>query len=685
MLTIADISKSYGATPVLDNVSFQVRTGERAGLVGPNGAGKSTLLRIIAGALPADRGKVSIGPGMRLAYLQQDAGVQPGRTVHEELASIFGALGDIEHHLKQIEHQIAAQANDDVALERLVNEQADLLAEFERLDGHTIEARIGTILSGLGFAQRDHDRQTQEFSGGWQMRIALAKLLLSAPEVLLLDEPTNHLDLAAVEWLEGFLVESRSSVLIVSHDRYFLDRVTQRTIELELGSVTDYPMAYTAYTIERARREEAQLAAFNRQQEYLSTQQAFVERFRASATKSTAAKSREKMLDRVERVERPRPRRKIAFRFRAARPSGASVYSLKGTAKSYGTHVVLDRVDLELERGERIGLVGPNGAGKSTLLRLLANVEAADRGRVALGHNVQMAYFSQTQAKTLDDERTVLESIEQIAPPGMTRTETRELLGGFLFQQDEVFKKVAVLSGGERSRLALARMLLTPANLLLLDEPTNHLDISAREVLEDALSAYAGTVVIASHDRYLLDRVATRIVDVGGGALTSYFGNYTRYRDRKAQLLAAGQLSSSNANRANASEGGPKSLLQAPSVETQSKASRADMDLAAARIDTLNGGAITDSAVRSDDGIRGGRTNRERPERAKRDAESRLAKVETEVERLASRRAELESRLTDPTLWADALAASMLVEELETVQAAIEEATTRWESLTAVH
>ncbi len=685
MLTISDVSKSYGATPVLDNVSFQVRIGERAGLVGPNGAGKSTLLRIIAGALPADRGKVSIGPGMRLAYLQQDAGVQPGRTVHEELASIFGALGDIENHLKQIEHQIAAQANDHMALERLVNEQADLLAEFELLDGHTIEARIGTILSGLGFSQRDHDRQTQEFSGGWQMRIALAKLLLSAPEILLLDEPTNHLDLAAVEWLESFLVESRSSVLIVSHDRYFLDRVTQRTIELEMGSVTDYPMAYTAYTIERARREEAQLAAFSRQQEYLTTQQAFVERFRASATKSTAAKSREKMLDRVERVERPRPRRKIAFRFRAARPSGASVYSLKATVKSYGAHVVLDRVDLELERGERIGLVGPNGAGKSTLLRLLANVEAADRGRVALGHNVQMAYFSQTQAETLDDERTVLESIEQIAPPGMTRTETRELLGGFLFQQDDVFKKVAVLSGGERSRLALARMLLTPANLLLLDEPTNHLDISAREVLEDALSAYAGTVVIASHDRYLLDRVATRIVDVGGGALMSHFGNYTRYRERKAQLMAAGQSSLPNANRVNAPDSAAKNHVQANSVETQSKASMADVDLAAARIDPVNGAANAGSLVRSDDGIRGGRTNRERPERAKRDAESRLAKVETEVDRLAFRRAELESRLTDPTLWADAVAASMLVQELETIQAAIEEATTRWESLTGVH
>ena len=678
MLTIAEISKSYGASPVLSNVSFQVRPGEKAGLVGANGAGKSTLLRIVAGTLPADSGKVSIGPGMRLAYLQQDAGVEPGRTVHEELASIFGQLGDIEHHLKEIENQIAALSTDELALENLVNEQAELLAEFERLDGHTIEARIGRILSGLGFTQRDHDRQTQEFSGGWQMRIALAKLLLSAPEVLLLDEPTNHLDLTAVEWLEDFLVESKSSVLIVSHDRYFLDRVTKRTIELELGAVTDYAMPYTAYIQERARREESQLASFARQQEYLSTQQAFVERFRASATKSTAAKSREKMLDRIERVERPRPRRKIAFRFRAARPSGASVYSLKGTVKSYGTHTVLDRIELELERGERIGLVGPNGAGKSTLLRHLANVETADRGRIALGHNVQIAYFSQTQAESLDDERTVLESIEQIAPPGMTRTETRELLGGFLFQQDDVFKKVAVLSGGERSRLALARMLLSPANLLLLDEPTNHLDISAREVLEDALAAYPGTIVIASHDRYLLDRVATRVIDVGGGSLTSYMGNYTRFRERKAQILLAAQSTSPSVPTKKPDAGSLKQSIVNPAgadtAWTNGNGPHAESNV---WLDRAPSNGKTDAS-------RGGRTGREKPERAIRDAGVRLAKVETEVDRLSERRAALESQLMDPNLWTNADSAAAIVDELETIQAAIDEATARWESLTAV-
>ncbi|HEY3109861.1 MAG TPA: ABC-F family ATP-binding cassette domain-containing protein [Chloroflexota bacterium] len=646
MLTVSSLSKLYADVVVLENVDFQLRAGERVALVGANGSGKSTLLRLIAGELRPDAGTIALAPGWRAAYLPQDAGVAPGRTLHDEMASVFARIAEIEARQRELEEQMHALAADDPRLMRLVELHAALHAEFERLDGYTIEAKIGQVLAGLGFRPEDWGRPTEQFSGGWQMRIALARLLLLAPELLLLDEPTNHLDLAATEWLEEYLLESRAAALIVSHDRYFLDRVTGRTIELREHTVEQFPMSYSQYALERARRDEARVAAYERQQEYLARQQAFVERFRASATKSSAAKSREKMLDRIERLERRPRERAIAFRFMHAQPSGREVLKLDEVVKAYGQLTVLDRVGLLVERGERIGLVGPNGAGKSTLLRLLADVERPDRGRLAQGHNLRSAYFSQSQAESLDPARSVLEEIRADAPVGATETELRTLLGRFLFHQDDVFKSVSVLSGGERSRLALAKMLLRPANLLLLDEPTNHLDIPAREVLEEALKAYQGTALIASHDRYLLDRVATRIVEVGDGKLTSFPGNYSRYRERRDALAA--QRASKPAEPAPAPPAGAPPAMP-PSADQ---------------------GAT-----------QGGR--RARPEREARAAVGRMARLEEQVAELERRRAGLEQRLADPGLWSDSAVASAVVDELSAVQREIEAATARWEELAA--
>ncbi|HEY3081319.1 MAG TPA: ABC-F family ATP-binding cassette domain-containing protein [Chloroflexota bacterium] len=664
MLTLNGVAKLYGDTLVLEDCSFQLRAGERVAMVGPNGAGKTTLLRILAGQLQPDAGTVVYSPGARAAYLPQDAGVAPGRTLHAEMASVFGRIGDIEARQRALESEMGGRPADDPGLMPLVEEHAALHAEFERLDGYAAESKIGRVLAGLGFGEDDWPRPTDEFSGGWQMRIALAKLLLQSPEVLLLDEPTNHLDLDATEWLEEFLVESRTAVVIVSHDRYFLDRVTRRTLELRDGRINDFPMPYSRYAEERVRRDEAQLAAHERQREYLAKQRAYIERFRASPTRHTLVQSREKMLEKIERIERPRRGGRIAFRFAAAQASGREVVKIEGARKAYGQRIVLDGLDLLIERGERIGLVGPNGAGKSTLLRLIARAERADRGHVYHGHNVQTVFYTQTQAESLDPSKTALEEVRDSAPNGMTEQELRDLLGRFLLQGEDVDRAVGVLSGGERSRLALAKLLLRPANLLLLDEPTNHLDITSREVLESALRAYPGTAIIASHDRYLLDRVTTRILEVGDRKVASFLGNYTRYRERKATLAAT--------NRALETPSAARSGAAAPTAADARPGAGGSAPAEPARPPAVKG--------RAEGGGARAPTERDR-ERAAKQAASRMSRIETELERLQADRRRLETRLADPTLWSDQAEAARIVDELTRVQAEIDRMSADWEEL----
>jgi ATP-binding cassette subfamily F protein 3 len=539
MLRLEHLRKDYGGQRVLDDASLALKPGERAALVAPNGAGKSTLLKIAAGLEGADAGRVMLPPATVVGYLAQDAGVRPGRSLHDEVLSAVADLLGIEESMRQVEHQISAADHDRV--EALAHRHAELQEEFERRGGYAIEAEIGRVLSGLGFTETDRDRQTQEFSGGWQMRIALARLLLGRPDVLLLDEPTNHLDLAATEWLEEYVKGGRATMLIVSHDRYFLDSVVQRVFELRQGRIETFPAGnYSAYRIERARRDEALQDIAQRQQEEIERVEAYIRRYK-EGNRATMAKSREKMLARLEaqRVAAPRADRVVKFAFPACPPSGREVITLSHVRRAYAERTVLEDVSLVIERGERVALIGPNGAGKSTLLRLLAGRDRPTRGSASLGVGVRPAYFAQDQAEHLDAANTIFDEVYQAAPASWDVQAVRDLLGRFLFSGEDQFKSVATLSGGERSRVALAKLLLRPNNLLLLDEPTNHLDIATRERLEETLSGYRGTLVVATHDRYLVNRLATKVIEVADGGIHAYPGTYADYLRAKAAAAAA--------------------------------------------------------------------------------------------------------------------------------------------------
>ncbi len=529
MITVSQLSKHFPTRTVLDKVDWHVSAGERIGLIGANGAGKSTLIKILIGELDPDEGKVSLRPRAQIGHLAQELPGGAGRTVQAEMWTAFEAIATKTLELGAIAERIQHAAPHE--LDVLVTEQAHLSEEFERLGGYTAETEIGKVLAGLGFSEADRQRPVESFSGGWQMRVNLAKLLLMAPDLLLLDEPTNHLDLEAIEWLEGYLGDYPGTLLLISHDRTFLDRVITRVAELENGKVTDYPSNYSGYLELKKERLAAQEAAYARQQRELSRQQAFVEKFRASATRSTQAKSREKQLDKIERIEAPTEASTVKFRFPPAPPSGQVVLRAAEVRKAYGGKTILSEVDLKLERGQRMVLVGPNGCGKSTLLRILAQVEEPDDGDVELGYNVKPAYYSQHQSDQLDENRSVLDEA-YYSMDGWTLERTRSLLARFLFTGEEVFKPVAKLSGGERARLCLAKLLMQPSNLLMLDEPTNHLDLASKEMLAEALRTFEGTVLLISHDRYLLDSVATHTLAWVDGHPQLHLGTYSETREK---------------------------------------------------------------------------------------------------------------------------------------------------------
>ncbi len=538
MLRISNIKKSYGGHDVLLDVSFEVGDREKVALVGPNGAGKSSLLKIMAGVLSADEGSVRAqGEASReLAYLPQDAGVRSGRSLWDEMLSSFPELQLAQAQLSEIEQRIsdAAAAGDDETLQELIDRQGGLLERFEQLGGYGVEAEIAKVLAGLGFPSTERDKKTEAFSGGWQMRIALAKMLVRKPGVLLLDEPTNHLDLAACEWLESYLVDYPGLILVVSHDRYFLDRVTSRTIELVDGVATDYRGNYGYYLDESARRRAEHKAAYERQQKYIARQIAFINATKANAARAALAKSRERALARLERIPEPKAKAaRITVKLATGRRAPERLLTADAVSKSFGAQSVLKDLSLTVDRGDRIALVGPNGVGKSTLLRLLAGIDQVDRGEITLGDDVSVGYYAQDQSQTLDESRSVVDEVLAHAPAGWGVESVRGLLARFLFIRDDVFKLIGALSGGEKSRLSLAKLLLKPRQLLLLDEPTNHLDVPSKDELEKALNDYVGAVIFSSHDRFLLDRVATRVAELADGQLTIYHGGWTSYREAK--------------------------------------------------------------------------------------------------------------------------------------------------------
>ncbi|NJC87783.1 MAG: ABC-F family ATP-binding cassette domain-containing protein [Desulfuromonas sp.] len=520
MLQLINVTKSFAGQTVLNAVDWHLRPGERIGLCGENGAGKTTLLRLLAGLHEPDAGTVQMARGTLVGYLPQDGLEHAGRTLFAEARSALEQLLAIEAELGELETRISA-SHAQADLDRY----AQLQEEFLQRGGYVMEAEVSRVLKGLGFSEADRDKPCEHFSGGWQMRIALAKLLLRRPNLLLLDEPTNHLDLPARDWLEEYLASYPHTVVLVSHDRFFLDQVVTRIVEVWHATLTSYPGNYSRYLTVREERVSALREAKRRQDEEIAKIEAFINKFRYNNIKAPLVQSRIKQLEKIERIDLPPERKRIAFHFPPPPKGGRLAVELHGVGHGYGAQTVLSGVDLAVERGERVALVGANGAGKSTLMRLLAGVEEPRQGTREEGAGLVLAYFAQDQANTLDAQATVLEQITRVAPFDMV-PKLRNLLGTFLFHGDDVHKKVAVLSGGERNRLALAILLLRPANLLLLDEPTNHLDLQSKEVLLDALRSYQGTLVFVSHDRYFVDALATRVVEVADAAATAYLGNY---------------------------------------------------------------------------------------------------------------------------------------------------------------
>ena len=549
MIQLSSLSKSFGDRVLLDAVSWQIGDGDRVGLSGPNGAGKTTLLRMMAGLDEPDSGLIVKPAGLTIGYLPQDGLSHSGRTLAEEAGMAFKPLLDMRAEIAALEERLGHEDADEAEHAAMLIRYSDLQEEFRRQEGYSIDLKITTVLRGLGFSADDMLKPAETFSGGWQMRIALAKLLLGRPGLLLLDEPTNHLDLEARNWLEEYLAGYPHAVILVSHDRFFLDAVVTRITEIGLRTLTDYVGNYSSYLKEREARMERLRQMKKDQDDEVERMQAFINRFRYQATKAAQVQSRIKMLDKVVPIEIPPERKRVHFSFPSCAKSGRTVLDLKDVSKRYGTQPVFTRVNLHIERGDRIALVGPNGAGKSTLMRMLSGVESPDSGARIEGHQVVMQYFAQDEATRLDPTLTVYQTLAGNAPIHMVPA-IRNILGGFLFSGDDVEKPVRVLSGGERTRLAVARMLLRPSNTLLLDEPTNHLDLDSKDVLLEALEDFGGTLIFVSHDRYFVDKLATKIVEIGGGDAQLYPGTYEEFLWSRKQRQSAPAAAASAARGA---------------------------------------------------------------------------------------------------------------------------------------
>ena len=569
MIQLSSAGKRYGHKLLFEGADWLITNHDRVGLVGANGTGKSTLMKILAGSETLDYGSISTAKGISAGYLPQDGLTLSGRTVFEECMAVFSSLRALESEMEELTRRMSEIDSSSPEYAQVADRYHRIEHEFQTRNGYAIEAQVGTVLSGLGFAKDDWHRHTEDFSGGWQMRIALAKLLLQQPNLLLLDEPTNHLDLEARNWLEEYLTNYPNSFVLISHDRYFLDVTVNKIAEIWNKKITLYPGNYDKYLVTKTQRLEQLEAAQRTQKERIEQLEVFINRFRYTATKAKQVQSRIKELEKIERIELPPEERTIHFSFPQPKASGRIVAEFTEVAKSYGEKNVFRNVSFMIERGDRIALVGVNGAGKSTLIKLLADDEPLTAGEYKLGHNVQSDYFAQDQYKELNPEARILDDLGALSPRS-TETELRSLLGCFLFSADDVFKKIGVLSGGERNRYALLRMLLHPANFLLLDEPTNHLDMRAKDVLLEALSKYTGTVVFVSHDRYFIDKLATRVFEVGGGEVEVYPGNYEDYMWRKqggAEALQTSIVASQATPQ-------PTNGNQAPAAPNDGKAKR---------------------------------------------------------------------------------------------------------------
>lgn len=546
MLSIENLTVQFGGFTLLDEISFVLNKNERIALAGKNGAGKSTLLKLMAGLQQPTDGNISYSKEITIGYLPQQMKLSDERTVKEEAALAFEHLKQLEQELEELHQQLAERTDYESDEYHHIIQRTTDVQELLLMSGiNDFEAEIEKTLLGLGFNRSDFDRPTKEFSGGWRMRIELAKILLQSPDVLLLDEPTNHLDIESIQWLENFLVSRANAVMLVSHDKAFLDNVTNRTIEIVLSDIHDYKVNYSKYLELRKERREQQLRAYENQQKQIQDTEAFIERFRYKATKSNQVQSRIKQLEKIDRIEVDEvDNSRLNLKFPPAPRSGSYPVIMEDVAKSYGDHLVFSNVNLTINRGEKVAFVGKNGEGKSTLVKCIMN-EIDFKGKLELGHNVKIGYFAQNQAQMLDENLTVFETIDYVAV-GDIRTKIRDILGAFMFGGEASDKKVKVLSGGERSRLAMIRLLLEPVNLLILDEPTNHLDIASKEVLKKAIREFDGTAIIVSHDRDFLNDLVGKIYEFGGGKVLEHIGGiYDFLTKKKLENLQQLELSKS--------------------------------------------------------------------------------------------------------------------------------------------
>ena len=668
MIQLSGLTKRFGERVLLDRVSWQVSDGERVGLCGPNGAGKTTLLRMLAGLDDSDGGTIIRPTGLTVGYLPQDGLDHSGRTLVDEVSQAFRPLLDARDAITRIEHSLADPLLPDGEHERLLIEYHDLTEFFRREEGHSIDLRVTQVLDGLGFARTDFQKPAEAFSGGWQMRIALAKLLLGRPGLLLLDEPTNHLDLDARNWLEAYLVAYPHPVILVSHDRYFLDAVVTKIADLSLRTITDYVGTYSKYLVEYDARMDRLRKAKQEQDDEIARMRAFIDRFRYQATKAAQVQSRIKMLDKVEIIEVPPERKRVHFTFPTCPKSGRMVLELEHVRKAYGDQVVFNDLSLHIERGDRIALVAPNGAGKSTLMRMLSGAEAPDSGSRREGHQVVMQYFAQDEANKLEPTRTVYQTLEGDSPIGMVPM-IRNILGGFLFAGDDIYKKAGVLSGGERTRLAVARMLLRPANTLLLDEPTNHLDLDSKDVLLEALADFGGTLIFVSHDRYFVDRLATKIIEVGHGSVTVYPGTYAEFLWSKEnqKVEAEGPKAKGDRPKGKGADDKPASSMKSEPSTKPTAPAAAPKAPAPSYEEKKRADAEARKLKKAED---------ERQARIA-DLEARIAAHEAEIKTL-------EARMAEPGFYDDRATADAAVSRHQTLMWEVGDLMNSWETLTSL-
>jgi len=676
MIQLSELTKTFGDRVLFDHVTWQITDRERVGLCGPNGAGKTTLLKMMAGFDEPDSGAILKPTAMTVGYLPQDGLSHAGRTLFDEASSAFGELLAMKAEMHALEERLGDPAIPEPEHDGMLHRYSDLQDQFRLHDGYSIELKTATVLQGLGFKTADFPRPTETFSGGWQMRIALGKLLLCQPDLLLLDEPTNHLDLEARNWLEEYLNAYPHAVILVSHDRFFLDSVVTRIADLTLRTLTDYHTNYSGYLAEHHERIEAMRKAKREQDEEVARVKMFIDRFRYQATKAAQVQSRIKQLEKVVPLEVPPERKKINFNFPACAKSGRMVIELKRASKSYGGLTVFKDLDLHIERGDRIALVGPNGAGKSTLMRMLSGEESPDTGERVLGHNVVMQYFAQDEATRMDPAPTVYETLSSGSPMQMVPM-IRNILGGFLFSGDDVYKHVRVLSGGERTRLAVARMLLRPSNTLLLDEPTNHLDLDSKEVLLDALVDYGGTLMFVSHDRYFVERLATKIIEVGDGTAISFPGTYREFLYHKEHGVKEGRPGLDRQPERGARDGDrepKKSSLPQKATPPQSQTKGAPPSRPAER------GAPDEKQRLREEKKRADAESRKRS-RELQARQARIESLETRIAETESAIREVEQQMSAPGFYDDRAAAQPVIDRHQSLMWQVGDLMHQWEEL----